>query len=85
MERFMITLDAQKLPENGCKRSRRKVYYAYYDREWGSPHPVIRLGGKYLQVFGFNIGDAIEVHLDHGRITIVKVQDADVPTEKEKA
>ncbi len=51
----------------------RKVYYGHYDSEFGSPHPVIRLGGKYLEALGFHIGDAIEVHLQHGCITIRRV------------
>ena len=36
-------------------------------------HPMIRLSGKYLTTFEFNIGDSYEVVLEKGKITIVKV------------
>lgn len=51
----------------------RKVYYAYYDYEYGPPHPVIRLGGKYLEAYGFAIGDHIKVTLERHRISITKM------------
>ena len=71
----MISLDIEALPNNGKKRRLRKVYYAYYDHEYGPPHPVIRLGGKYLERFDFKVGDSIDVRLDFGRIVITKVRD----------
>jgi len=49
---------------------RRKVGYRNYNYEPTSPHPLIRLGGKYLEAYGFRIGDAIELQFEHGRITI---------------
>ena len=52
----------------------RKVYYGYYDNEFGGPHPVIRLGGKYLEAYGFNVGDTIEVQYEVGRIAITRVE-----------
>ena len=68
----MITLDTQALPT--CRRVRpHKVYYGYYDYEFGHPHPVIRLGGKYLEAYGFQIGDRIHVVLDFNQITITRI------------
>ncbi len=81
----MITLDKTRVAPNGKMRRLRKVYYAFYDRDYGPPHPVIRLGGKYLQKFGFNVGDTIEVNLDMGRITISKAADDGADQNKAKA
>ncbi len=68
----MITLDA-KAVEVRCQDLRlRKVYYAYYDSEFGTPHSMIRLQGKYLERLGFFVGDTIELHLEFGKITITK-------------
>ena len=36
-------------------------------------HPMIRLSGKYLSTFEFNVGDRYEVVLEKGKITISKV------------
>ena len=50
------------------KIRRLKVYYGHgtnYAR-----HPVIRLGGKYLSLQDFKIGDMVEVTLEAGRIVI---------------
>ncbi len=55
------------------KMRKRKVCYAYYCSPRASPHPVIRLSGKYLENFGFVIGDTVEVYLDQNQITIKKV------------
>ncbi len=68
----MIQLDT-----NGTRRVQRhrKVYYAYYDARC-EPYPYIRLGGRYLQAYGFMIGDTIEVLLDENRITITKHKQA---------
>lgn len=60
-----------KVP-NG-KIRKRKVCYAYYNSPQASPHPVIRLGGKYLEHFGFVIGDTVKVYLAQNQITIKKV------------
>ncbi len=35
--------------------------------------PMIRLSGKYLTAFEFNVGDNCEVVLEKGKITIVKM------------
>jgi hypothetical protein len=70
----MITLEAPK-PVNALPRNcRRKVFSEYYDSEFGKPHPMIRMRGKYLADLGFNVGDAIDVRLDFGRITISKAR-----------
>jgi hypothetical protein len=57
------------------KVRRLKVHYANYDFERLPPHPVIRFGGKYLEEFGFNIGDRIDVRLEKGSIHITKFQE----------
>ena len=55
----------------------RKVYYGHYDSEISSPYPVIRIGGKYLKDYGFNIGDQIQLDLEPGCITITKVAESE--------
>ncbi len=52
---------------------KRKVYYAYYNDPSSSPHPLICIGGKYLEKYGFEIGDAIEVNFSEHEITIKKL------------
>jgi len=71
----MIELDVKAAVKGEKKPRRRKVYYAYYDHEYGPPHPVIRLGGKYLERFDFKVGDSIDVKLDVGCIIITKVRE----------
>jgi hypothetical protein len=70
----MISLDIEDLPKDKKTRRIRKVYYAFYDHAYGPPHPVIRLGGRYLERFGFKVGDSIDVRLDLGCIVITKVR-----------
>lgn len=55
-----------------------KVSYGHYRYTGGFFHPLIRLHGKYLLQFGFNVGDMIEVSMSAGQITIKKVS-KDVP------
>ncbi len=81
----MISIDSQKTTKERKKCRLRKVYYAFYDYEVGPPHPVIRLGGKYLEHWGFHIGDSIEVDLEIGRITIVRTAHTAAVTDKPKA
>jgi hypothetical protein len=50
----------------------RKVYHAYYPGN-RDPHPVIRIGGKYLSALEFDIGDTVEVVMEPGRIVITKI------------
>ncbi|MBI4930173.1 MAG: hypothetical protein HY841_05385 [Bacteroidetes bacterium] len=54
-------------------RRNLKVYYGQYAHD-SKQHPVIRLGGKYLQaLFNFNVGDTIEVSMHSGEIRIRKI------------
>lgn len=70
----MIEL-AQTKPASPQSRTRKKkVQYGYYDTKPCTPHPVIHMGGKYLERYGFAIGDFIEVHLESNRITITKAE-----------
>src|SRR5436190_2243947 len=52
-----------------------KVYRGHFPicRHRYKAHPVIRLGGIYLAALKFQIGDAIEVATEDGRIVITKV------------
>ena len=65
---------------NGMKKV-RKVQYGFYPsttlERLAKPHPVIRIGGKYLERFGFRIGDAIEVEIADGRIMVRRLAEAD--------
>jgi hypothetical protein len=65
------------------KASKRhlKVYRGHFQlghRHTFKSHPVIRLGGLYLTHLDFQIGDAIEVSTEQGRIIITKVNPANV-------
>ena len=51
---------------------RFRVYYRHYDNWVNNSYPMIRIGGKYLSHWNFEIGDTIEVTFEHGRITIAK-------------
>ena len=51
----------------------RKVYYGYYQSTLGRAHPVIRIGEKYLEGFGFAIGDKLEIHFTHEQIVINEI------------
>ena len=52
-----------------------KVYKGHHYRSY-KPHPVIRLGGSYLDKLGFKIGDALSIELSDGHIHITKQTDA---------
>jgi len=58
---------------SNVRRQNQKVYYKHHDYEGGYFHPHIRIAGKYLTEFDFNIGDLIEVYVTKGKITITKV------------
>jgi len=60
----------------------RKVYYGYYRSPSSLAHPVIRIGGKYLERFGFAIGDRLEIRFAHKEILIKKIIPPP-PSEKE--
>ena len=55
------------------RRRQQKVYYKHHDYKGGYFHPHIRIAGKYLKEFDFNVGDSIEVYLTKGKITILKI------------
>ena len=58
---------------NGAIKKRRlKVYYGHHSHTY-RPHPVIHLAGKYLSKLDFEIGDTIEISMELGRISIVKL------------
>ena len=54
-------------------RKLRKVQYGRYENKAAKPHPVIRIAGQYLEKFGFNIGDVVEVEIADGRIMVRKL------------
>ena len=66
----MIILDVEELKAPRKVPRLRKIHYGHYDSEFGRPHPVIRLGGKYLEAYGFTIGAPIDVRFEAGVITI---------------
>ncbi len=69
----MITIDSSG--ENGIRKVPRirRVSYATYDSDLNRRHPYIRLRGKYLEAYGFEVGDRIAVDLQAHCITISKV------------
>ncbi len=66
----MSTLDVEELKAPRKVPRLRKVHYGHYDSEFGRPHPVIRIGGKYFEEYGFMIGVSIDVRFETGVITI---------------
>lgn len=50
-----------------------KVSYGDFNDRTRIFHPLIRLHGKYLLHYGFNVGDTVEVSINTGEITIKKV------------
>ena len=50
-----------------------KVYYAHYGNGFNNIYPVIRIAGKYLRSFGFEIGADLRIVLEVDRITIDRV------------
>lgn len=52
-----------------------KVYYAFSDNRFSQNYnyPVIRLAGKYLRTFGFEIGTHVQVDLTDSQIVIRKI------------
>jgi hypothetical protein len=57
--------------EEKSKR-KQKVYSCYYENCWRefTPYPMIRLAGKYLKKFNFNIGDKLEIDITNEQIII---------------
>jgi hypothetical protein len=50
-----------------------KVYYAYYGNGFNNTYPVIRIAGKYLRSFGFEIGTQFQINLEEDKITVMKI------------
>ena len=61
---------------NGIRKL-RKVQYAFYEDKLAKPHPVIRIAGKYLERFGFRIGDVVEVEIADGKIMVRNLSEPD--------
>jgi len=71
----MVELEPEASGNNHRRIPRsRTVSSRHYDFERGPLHPYIRLGGKYLEAYGFKIGDRIELHLEWERLTITKAR-----------
>ena len=64
------------MESNGIRKL-RKVQYAFYEDKAAKPHPLIRIAGKYLERFGFRIGDTVEVEIANGRIMVRKLAEPD--------
>lgn len=63
---------------DGLKKT-KKIYYGYYNSYDSTPHPVIRIEGKYLESFGFLIGESINVVIDKEQILIKKISPTTKP------
>lgn len=68
----MLTLTEEKKEAIESPR-RMKMQNRRYGATNGCLYPVIRISGKYLESFGFQVGDEIEVTFELGQITIRKV------------
>lgn len=58
------------------RRKNLKVYYTLVPvrNGWNAKaFPTIRIIGRYLEKYNFNVGDTIEVSVGTGQITIKKV------------
>ena len=53
-----------------------KVYYAYYSNGFNNTYPVIRIAGKYLRSFGFEIGSEFHIELETDKITVTRIATA---------
>jgi hypothetical protein len=47
-----------------------KVYYGHYGSGFNNIYPVIRIAGKYLREFGFEIGTKLQIDLEADKITV---------------
>ena len=63
--------------EGNGMRKLRKVQYGHYEDKAAKPHPVIRIAGKYLEKFGFRIGDVVEVEIADKKIMVRKLAEPD--------
>ena len=50
-----------------------KVQHAFYENGVRNLYPVIRIAGKYLNLFGFEAGSMIEVKLSPGQIVVRRI------------
>ena len=50
-----------------------RVYYAYYSNGFNNTYPVIRIAGKYLRSFGFEIGTEFQIDLEADKITVTRI------------
>ena len=50
---------------------KKKVSYAYYPKN-KNPHPSFIIEGKFLETYGFKIGDVVEVEMRKRKIVITK-------------
>jgi len=50
-----------------------RVYYAYYGNGFNNTYPVIRIAGKYLRSFGFEIGTELQIDFEADKITVTRV------------
>ncbi len=53
-----------------CNSRRLKVYYGHHGNY--RRHPVIRLGGNYLEKMNFKVGDFIDIYIEENKIVIVR-------------
>ena len=73
-------MEADQGARNGGRggfKKTRKVQYGYYEDKAAKPHPVIRIAGKYLERFGFRIGDAITLEIEDGTIMVRRLAEPD--------
>lgn len=70
-----------KIYIGSTRRKTQKVYYGHRLLQHGGYfHPLIRIAGKFLKDFDFNIGDEIEVNVKMGEITISKIPKDNPPS-----
>ncbi len=68
---------------DAIRTKHRKVQYGHYDSrspyagQTEARHPAIRIAGKYLERFGFRIGDAITVEIADGTIMVRRLAEPD--------
>ncbi|MCX6350639.1 MAG: hypothetical protein NTX03_02130 [Bacteroidetes bacterium] len=61
--------------ESSKQNTIKKNLKVYYKSQLGRKpsDPMIRLSGKYLIEKNFKVGDSIEVCIEQGKITIIKL------------
>jgi hypothetical protein len=66
---YAKTVDSKK--ESDVKTRRFKIQYGHY-RDSFKRHPVLRLAGRWLSNYGFQIGDSVTLQIEKGQIHISK-------------